>query len=263
MIGFCPLASGSKGNALFLGSQDKKFLIDVGISLKKLKEKLGEIGVTIDEIDAILITHEHSDHIKGLEKLTEIWKKPIFCNRETAKVLLCSVKSDLNLKIFSSSEPFSFGDIDVFPFSIEHDTVDPVGFVFKVEGFKVSVCADLGFAGTFVQRALHDSDILYLESNHEENMVHACARPSVYKRRVLSRLGHLSNDACNTLLAQVMTNRLKCVYLAHLSSECNSEELAYKKAVHTLKNTQDVKLYIAHQSKVSIPFSFVEAAGAV
>lgn len=256
MIGFCPLSSGSKGNALFIGSKQKKFLIDVGISLKQLKTRLAVIDVDLDEIDALLITHEHGDHIRGLERLVNTWKKPIFCNRETAKVLLQMVKTELNLKIFSSSEPFSFGDVDIFPFSIEHDTVDPVGFTFRLEGLKVSVCADLGFAGTFVQRAIYDSDVLYIESNHEVSFVHACARPNVYKKRVLSRLGHLSNDACNDLLSSVMTPRLKCVYLAHLSKECNSEALAYKKAKEILKDRKDVELHIAYQDKVSTPFDF-------
>lgn len=260
MIGFCPLASGSKGNALYLGGRSKKFLIDVGISLKQLEARLKHIGVDLDEIDAILITHEHSDHIKGLSKLCSAFKKPIFCNRETAKVLIRTIGPHLNLKIFSSSEPFSFGNVDILPFSIEHDTVDPVGFVFHIEGLKVAICADLGFAGTFVQRAIHDSDVLYIESNHEEKFVHACSRPSVYKKRVLSRLGHLSNDACNQLLKEVITDRLKCVYLAHLSSECNSEELAYKKARQTLSERLDVKLYIAYQDKVSEPFNFAPAS---
>ena len=256
MIGFCPLASGSKGNALFLGSKTKKFLIDAGLSLRQLTLRLKEIGVGLDEIDALLITHEHSDHIKGIDKLVKVWKKPIFCNRETAKMLLAATSNPLNLKVFSSGEAFSFGDVDIFPFSIEHDTVDPVGFVFRVEGHRVCVCADLGFAGTFIEKSLYNSDLLYIESNHEVGFVHACSRSNIYKRRVLSRLGHLSNDECNELLGKVMTDKLKCVYLAHLSSECNNEELALKKAQETLKDRSDVALHVAYQDKVSKPFLF-------
>lgn len=226
MHGFCPLASGSKGNSIFVGSKRTKILIDGGISAKATKERLAEIGVDISEIDAIIITHDHSDHIMGLKVLSSRYGIPILANHETAKGIVNQFHDCPKFKIFSTGENFEFGDMEIHPFSIQHDTLDPVGFTIETEGKKLGFCADLGFATTLVQNKLKNCDYLYLEANHQPSMVHASARPMVYKQRVLSRTGHLSNEACGQLLCEVAHPGLKHVHLAHLSSECNTPETA-------------------------------------
>ncbi|NGX51551.1 MAG: putative metallo-hydrolase YycJ [Chlamydiae bacterium] len=246
---FCPLASGSKGNALYLGTDETKLLIDVGISYKALGSRLGEIDVDLGEIDAILITHEHGDHIRGLGMAARKLGIPIFANSETAKAILNEVRDRPKFKIFSTGESFEYGDIEIHPFSIQHDTMDPVAFTLKMAGIKVGVCADLGFVSTLVKAHLKECDYLYIEANHEPSMVYACPRSMHYKQRVLGRQGHLSNDACAQLIQAIDHPGLKHVYLAHLSSECNNPELALKRVAEYLK--RDLSASIAYQEKVS------------
>jgi len=246
---FCPLASGSKGNAIYVGTDETKLLIDVGISFKALGEKLGEIDVDLGEIDALLITHEHGDHIRGLELTARKLGIPVFANSETAKAILNDVRDRPKFKIFSTGETFEYGDIEIHPFSVQHDTMDPVAFTLKMDGLKIGVCADLGFVTTLVKVHLQECNYLYIEANHEPSMVYACPRPMVYKQRVLGRQGHLSNDACAQLLQEIDHPGLKHVYLAHLSAECNNPELALKRVREHLK--RELPISIAYQDKVS------------
>ena len=257
MIGFCPLASGSTGNCIYVGTQRTKLLFDIGISYKIAKERLEEIKVNIDDIDAVVISHEHQDHIKGLEMIVKKRQIPIFCNSDTAKAICQLTDLRPKFKIFSTGESFHFGDIEVHPFSIQHDTLDPVAFTLKWNGIKFAICTDLGFVTKLVETHLKDCDYLYLEANHDEEMVHACARPMVYKQRVLSRQGHLSNRACAELLDEVYHSGLKHVFLAHLSSECNHPDLAIQTIRDLLaKKNKSVGLSIAYPDKVSQPIHF-------
>ena len=248
----CPLASGSKGNSIFIETGESKLLIDAGLSLPQLKKRLAAIDVDVGEIDAIVVTHEHTDHIRGLDKLAEKVGTPIFANSDTAKAIAANMKSRPRFKIFSTGETFSFGDVDIHPFSVQHDTLDPVGFTLECEGIKVGICADLGFVTTLVRSHLQGCDYLYLESNHDPSMVYACSRPVVYKQRVLGRQGHISNEEASSLLASIYHDGLKHVYLAHLSEECNNPELALKTAHDRLSSIgATVPISIAYQEKVS------------
>lgn len=254
MEGFCPLASGSKGNCTFLGTKKTKILIDAGISGRATKNKLEEIGVDLEEIEAILITHEHSDHIQGLKTLAFKYAIPVFANAETAKEIYSILGNCPQFKIFTTGERFTFKDLEITPFSIQHDTVDPVAFIIQAEGLKIGFCTDLGFATTLVRSQLKGCDYMVVEANHEPSMVHACARPPIYKQRVLGRGGHLSNEACANLIAEAMGENLKHVHLAHLSQECNSEITA----LETVKNKigEQVELSIAPQDRPAKPIYF-------
>lgn len=251
MIGFCPLASGSKGNCIYVGTASTRVLIDVGISGSALVARLREIGVELNTIQAILITHEHADHIKGLD-VAERLKIPVLTNAETAKGIYAALGVRPRFKIFTTGETFEFGDLVVHPFSIPHDTMDPVAFIIRVGSVKLGFCADLGHATSLVRKNLEKCDYLYLEANHEPAMVHACARPQVYKQRVLSKQGHLSNAQCGELLASIYHGGLKHVHLAHLSSECNAEEVALRVVKEALGG-KEVELSIAYQEKSSKP----------
>lgn len=252
MTCFCPLASGSKGNALYVASDQTKLLIDAGLSFKQLKQRLEAIDVDIGEIDGVVITHEHSDHIKGVEVLAKTLSIPVIANHETAKAMAQSMTQLPKFKIFSTGENFYFGNIEFHPFSISHDTADPVGFTLTIGERKIGVCADIGVVTSLVKMRLSLCDLLYIESNHEPQMVHASSRPLVYKQRVLGREGHLSNDHCAYLLQEIVHSKLEHVFLAHLSQECNLPELALEKARKALENfSTQIPISIAYQDHVS------------
>lgn len=260
MIGFCPLASGSKGNSIFVGTKNTRILIDAGISAKTTQERLKSIGVDLKEIEAILITHEHIDHIKGLQVLANKYKIPIFANGDTAKAIyetLGMQRECPRFKIFSTGESFEFGDIEIHPFSVQHDTLDPVAFTLFLNHFKLGICTDLGFATTLVKNQLQGCDYLYLEANHEPSMVHASSRPMTYKQRVLSRQGHLSNQDCAELITSILHPQLKHIHLAHLSQECNAQEVALKTVQEAIDPFSfKTKLSIAFQDRISHPIHF-------
>lgn len=252
MRGFCPLGSGSKGNALYLGTQSTKILIDAGLSARQIKLRLEQIDVDLADIDAIIITHEHTDHIRGLAILGCKQGIPVFANSQTARAICETIRDVPKFKIFSTGEKFEYGDMEFDPFSIQHDAIDPVAFTICFGGIKVGICADLGFASTLVANKLQGCDILCLEANHQEEMVHACSRSLVYKKRVLSRLGHLSNRQSAELLQQLLHSKLRRVYLAHLSSECNRPEVAQGVVEKMLAQAgAAVEVAIAHQDHVS------------
>jgi len=251
---FVPLASGSKGNSLFLGTEHTKILIDAGLSARELKKRLASIDVDLSEIDAVVVTHEHTDHIRGLAVLCGSRNIPIFANGETAQAISSLLDADLRFKIFSNGESFEYGDLSFCPFSIQHDAIDPVGFAIHCGGRKIGVCADLGFATSLVASHLMGCDYLYVEANHQPEMVHACARPPVYKQRVLGRQGHLSNAQCAGLIENVMHEGLKEIFLAHLSSECNAPQVALNVVGEALSGLGvDIPLHIAFQEAVSQP----------
>ena len=257
MKGFCPLASGSRGNCIYFGSEHTKILIDAGISTRAIKNKLAEIEVDIEDIDAILITHDHGDHIKGLRVMAYKMGIPVFANHETAKGIVEHFHDCPKFKIFSTGETFEFGDLEIHPFSIQHDTMDPVAFTIKTEKLKLGFCTDLGFVTSLVRNQLKECDYLYVEANHEPSMVHACPRPMVYKQRVLSRSGHLSNQACAELLRDIAHSNLKHVHLAHLSSECNSPDMALDVIRQILeKNGIQLDMCVAPQDKISKAIQF-------
>lgn len=240
-----------------MGTGSTKILIDAGTNAKVIRERLKTINVGLEEIDAILITHEHTDHIAALEVLGCRMRIPIFANMETAKAIYAFLNEAPKFKIFSTGETFEFGDLEVHPFSVQHDAVDPVAFTVKTGGKKLGFCTDLGFVTTLVSGQLQRCDYLYVEANHEPSMVHASARPQIYKRRVLSRQGHLSNGECAKLIEQVYHGNLKHVHLAHLSSECNAPELALKTMQEKLQALQaGTEVSIAFQESVSRPIIF-------
>ncbi|MGH2612178.1 MAG: MBL fold metallo-hydrolase [Rhabdochlamydiaceae bacterium] len=257
MQGFCPLASGSKGNSIFIGTKNSRILIDAGISHKATQDKLQLIGIDIRDIDAILITHEHVDHIRGLATIAIKHNIPVFANSDTAHAILEMLDDSPKFKIFSTGETFEFGDLEIHPFSIQHDTLDPVAFTIRTSSLKLGFCTDLGFVTTLVKNHLQGCDYLYIEANHEPSMVHSSSRPMVYKQRVLSRQGHLSNQQCAALLTEVAHIGLKHIHLAHLSEECNHPQKALEVIQSTLNLLQlptDLSIAFQHQISKSILF---------
>lgn len=257
MKGFIPLASGSKGNCLYYSSGKTKILIDAGLSARAICQRLELINVDISEIQAILITHEHTDHIQGLRVLALKYGIRVFANAETAKGIVEAIKGCPRFTIFSTGESFQFGDVQFHPFSIQHDTLDPVAFTLTSGGIKLGICTDLGFVTTLVSHHLQECDYLVLEANHDPHMVRESSRPHVYKQRVLGRMGHLSNQECGNLLHTIYHPKLKHVHLAHLSSECNTHALALGTVEKHLANYQiQLRLSIAYQEQPSLAIHF-------
>jgi phosphoribosyl 1,2-cyclic phosphodiesterase len=252
MFGFCPLASGSKGNAVFFSSKETKILIDAGIGYNEIALRLEEINVKLSDIDAIFITHEHTDHIEGLKTILPKTEITVIANSETAKGIYGYLNFMPKFKIFTTDEPFEYKDLSICPFSIQHDTLDPVGYVIKTQGLKIGFCTDLGFATTLVKKNLSDCDYLYLESNHDLNMLFASKRPMSLKKRISGRQGHLSNEDSLNLLDAILHPGLKHIFLAHLSKECNSLELVENRVRDFLKmKNSTASVSVAHQDKVS------------
>jgi len=251
MYGYCPLASGSKGNSIVVGNGTHKILIDAGLSGKATEARLSDIGVGLDEISAILITHEHTDHIRGLRVLALKRGIPILANSETAKAI-CELLGEVpRFQIFTTGEPFSFNGFEITAFSVQHDAADPVAFAVQFDGVKIGFCTDLGFATTLVRAHLQECDFLYLEANHEPSMVYSSPRPMIYKQRVLGRAGHLSNEACGELLGHVGSARLRHLHLAHLSGECNHPSRALEVVGLAAEGAGlDIEIDVAPQDRV-------------
>jgi phosphoribosyl 1,2-cyclic phosphodiesterase len=251
MRGFCSLASGSKGNCLYLGTEKTKLLIDVGLSLRSIQSKLKEIDVSLEEISAILITHEHSDHILGLKSICQKYEIPVFANSHTAQAIYKILGLCPDFTFFTTGESFTFREITIFPFSTMHDAVDPVGFTFSFEGIKFGICTDCGFVTSLIKHHLRGCHYLFIEANHDPHMVHACPRPLIYKQRVLSRSGHLSNEACKELVQEVLHKDLRQVQLGHLSKECNHPSKALEMVQKALQcSPHPIDLYIATQESI-------------
>jgi phosphoribosyl 1,2-cyclic phosphodiesterase len=223
---FCPLASGSKGNCYFLQTKEATFLIDAGISMKELQKRLALIGSSLSDIDAVIITHEHHDHIAGIKTLTSNYKIPVIANYLTAEAIVEAIDTCPQFKIFTTGEPFSFKNIEIDTFSVQHDGVEPIALTLHTGSHKIGICTDLGFVTKTVIHKLKGCHVLLIEANHYPEAVLASPRPDSYKKRVLGRLGHLSNTACAELLSEVAHSDLSQVYLAHLSSECNCPKKA-------------------------------------
>lgn len=244
-VKFTILGSGSSGNCAYLETENCRVLIDAGFSTRQIRTRLANIGRAPENLTAILITHEHSDHIAGLLGLADKFHIPVYCNRDTQdatvhafkskwskKISLAlesadSLKSKIDWHVFETGASFDIGDVNVETFSIPHDAQDPVGFLLRTAAGNIGLATDLGHVTKLVLERLRTANVLVLESNHDVKMLQNCPRRSwSLKQRILGRHGHLSNETAAETVAQLMSAQLKQLYLAHLSRECNKPELA-------------------------------------
>ncbi|WP_025027555.1 MBL fold metallo-hydrolase [Caldalkalibacillus mannanilyticus] len=222
------LASGSTGNAIYIASEQSKILVDAGLTGKQLEQLFAQIGEKPDDLDAILVTHEHSDHVKGLGVLARRYEIPVYANQKTWGELdkLCG-KIDVEQKFhYEREQIIQIGDIEVESYGVSHDAVEPMAFCFHHQGKKLSVSTDMGYVSEKIKGTLQESDVIIFESNHDIEMVRMCHYPWNIKRRILSDVGHLSNEASGEALADIICDRTKKIYLAHLSKDNNMRELA-------------------------------------
>lgn len=222
------LASGSTGNATYVATEQTKLLVDAGLSGKQLEELMAQAGIDPAQLDGILVTHEHSDHIKGLGVLARRYQVPVYANAQTWTELdrLCG-KIDTELKFhFERDQVLTIKDLEVQSFGISHDAIEPMAYCFHYEGKKLSVATDMGYVSAKIKDVIKGSDVLIFESNHDVEMLRMCRYPWNIKRRILGDTGHLSNEAAGEALIDIITGQTKRIYLAHLSKDNNMIDLA-------------------------------------
>lgn len=227
-ISFTVLSSGSTGNATVVRNEETTLMIDAGLSAKRIDELLKERDVTGEEIDGILITHEHSDHIKGLGAVARKYDLPIYANEKTWEAMEKSIGKIAEEKrvVMDSGEVRDFGSLRVESFGISHDAAEPVGYCFYDGNEKLSVATDLGYMSDKVKQAISDSNVMVLEANHDIELLRMGRYPWNIKRRILGDMGHLSNVDAGEAMSELLTGDLKRTYLAHLSRDHNMMDLA-------------------------------------
>jgi phosphoribosyl 1,2-cyclic phosphodiesterase len=270
-VKFTILGSGSSGNCAYIETAETRVLIDAGFSPRQIRQRLATIGRTPENLTAILLTHEHSDHISGLPGMADKFQIPVYCNRGTQDGTIWAFKSrwtskknpplpglegnaelkyKMDWRLFNTGASFEVGDIQVDTFSIPHDSQDPVGFLVRTTAGNFGFATDLGHMTKLVVERTKAATVLVLESNHDVKLLQDCPhRPWSLKQRILGRHGHLSNDAAAEAAAQIISPDLKYLYLGHLSSQCNKPEIARRVMQERLEQigAMHVQLQIAAQ----------------
>lgn len=256
---FCSLASGSSGNCQYVGTKDTKLLVDAGLTGKYIKNALDNIDIDIKGIDGLLVTHEHNDHIKAIGVLMRRYNIPLFVNERTWDMMkdkIGKIDED-SVRFLNDYNEFYIGDIAIKPYSISHDASDPIGFSFIKDKGKISIATDLGYINEEIINQIKDSDLLVIEANHDVEMVKVSKYPWFLKKRILSEVGHLSNETAGEIVSEVVQNgNVNNVVLAHLSKENNFPELAYEtvKNIVEEKNIKvglDINLDLTYRDRIS------------
>lgn len=252
MIKFCSLYSGSSGNSIFISSGKTKLLIDSGLSGKKIIEALVSIGENPSELSAILVSHEHSDHIRGAGIVSRKFDVPIYANENTWQAMELDL-GPISLKnkvYFNTGREFEIGNILVKAFPIPHDAAEPVGFNFFVDNRKITTATDIGHMNRELLTYFEGSDFLLIESNHDVEMLKMGPYPWPLKKRIMGDRGHLSNEMAGKVIAYLAQNGTRKFVLGHLSKENNFPELAYQTVCNILREKnidieKDIMLSIA------------------
>lgn len=257
----CSIAGGSSGNCIYVGSENTHLLVDTGISRKRIEEGLKELEIKGEELNGILVTHEHADHIQGLGVFSRKYGIPIYATGGTLQGIrnyksLGKMPEGLYHEI-EVDQDFTAGDIQIHPFAISHDANEPSGYRFEQGERRVAVATDLGKYDDYIVENLKNLQAVLLESNHDIHMLEVGPYPYPLKRRVLGDRGHLSNELSGRLLCDILHNNLKNVVLGHLSKENNYAELAYEtvKPEITLGNNpykgEDIPIAVAKRDCIS------------
>jgi len=257
-IRLCSLSSGSSGNCIYVGNDSSGLLIDCGVSGKEIFEGLKNIGVCTTTIKGILVTHEHSDHTKGIGVVSRKLNIPIYANSKTWEGIgdsIGKIKSE-NIKLFDTGTDFEINEIGIKTYNIPHDAAEPVGFSFMKGSRKVCIATDLGYFSEEVKSNIKASDMVLLEANHDIEMLKVSQYPYFLKRRILSDVGHLSNEAAGKAVLELLDSGVNKILLGHLSKENNFPELAYETVKSILEENKvkigkDIELNVAPRKGIS------------
>ena len=258
---YISLSSGSCGNCHYIENSDTKIVIDAGISGKKAVENLSSHNKNMDGLNAILVTHEHFDHIQAVGILSRKFDAPIYATEKTWESMRHHIGKikDSNIRVFKRGEQLGIGSIEVGTFEISHDAVEPVGYTLTNNNQKISIVTDLGFVSDEVFKHISGSDIAVIESNYDPQMLNYCSYPYVLKQRIRSDAGHLSNEEAGYLAAALVRQGTKKLLLAHLSKESNMPQLAFQTVAGILTDQgitpKDVSMDVMLRGKVSKIYS--------
>lgn len=255
-VKFCSLSSGSSGNAQYIETKNTRILIDSGFSGKRIEELLGSIDVCPKTLDAILVTHEHTDHVRGVGVMSRRYDLPIYGNAKTWLGMEKKIGkiSESNIKIFDTEDYIDINDIEVNPIHIFHDANEPVGYILRNGKIKLSIITDTGWVSNNMKEKIRGSDLILMESNHDTNMLKNGTYPWPLKQRIASTRGHLSNDEAGLVLSETLKGSGEIVLLGHLSQDNNEPERAYQ-TVRThldlsgLNTDRDIILEMTHRDK--------------
>jgi phosphoribosyl 1,2-cyclic phosphodiesterase len=262
MVRLTVLGSGSSGNCAIVSTGRTTLLIDAGLSAKQIIVRMELAGYTLDQLDGILLTHEHQDHTNGLEVLSGKHQLTLFATPLTQETLVGSLKfrGAPSWKMMNTSSAFDFQDLSIECFSVPHDAVDPVGFVIADDESRLGVLSDVGFVTNVIKDRLRSSDSLFVEANYDAQLLEAdTKRPWATKQRISSRHGHLSNDQAAELLEEIAHPDLHHVVLGHLSDDCNDPDRVVKRMQESLHRVgvKETRVICAERRK---PTSTLEVA---
>ncbi|MDE6189209.1 MAG: MBL fold metallo-hydrolase [Clostridia bacterium] len=230
---FCNLASGSKGNCTIISAGGVSLMIDDGLNIRDLEQRAMAANIDLSKINAILVTHEHSDHVKGLSALVKKYSIPIYCHDESAKYLDARAAAYVNRR--NMDLPFELGEIEITPFRLPHDSAYNLGYRFSDGKASVAIATDLGCVNESILNYFIGCNLVMLESNHDIDMLRSGNYPFALKQRILSKNGHLSNDECAQTIATLAASGTKRFVLAHLSQDNNTPELAFEMTARALE----------------------------
>jgi phosphoribosyl 1,2-cyclic phosphodiesterase len=254
MLRLCALSSGSSGNALFIESEETRILVDAGISARELTKRLACLGVKPYELSGILITHEHSDHIRGLQVFTKKNQIPVYCTSHTWKFLAVQGVSEICRRVIDSDGSFSVGDLEIEAFPTPHDAADPVGYCVTWQNSKIGIATDLGYIPEYLREKFRQSQMIFLEANHDVPTLLGGKYPHFLKKRILGNLGHLSNDTAAELLAELAGESLQAIVLGHLSRNNNTPEMALstvqKKLANHCKKADNIAIHVCRHGEL-------------
>ena len=256
MFKFCNLYSGSSGNCSFVGTDNINILVDCGESQKKISNALESIGKDISKIDAIIVTHEHSDHVKNLGAISKKYNIPVYANEKTFENMpeQTSLIDEKNKKIFNTDDHFEIGDLKIYPFHIPHDAAEPCGYNIYNGDKKISIATDIGHMDNNILKKLEESQFLLLESNYEPEILKYAKYPYYLKQRIAGPNGHLSNQEAGLTITKLVYSGVNNIMLGHLSKQTNFPELAYKTVMEEIiksKINSELSLNVASRLKPS------------